>query len=119
MDGFYHPDNPSISPVEDPSTGAQVEGGTRPSILDEVMDDGGVALGGVVGVADEAQRHVCGHGVTRHAGDGYRGDAPQRVKLKHVLPLTLLEEQDHGLERGGSKGERKKDTFCHSVWYCL
>lgn len=56
--------------VEDAAAGAHVVRGLRPAVLAEVVDDGGVALWGVVGVADVADRHMREHGVARDAGHG-------------------------------------------------
>lgn len=99
--------------VEDAAARAQVVHGLRAAVLGEVVDDGGVALRRVVGVADVAHRHVREHGVAGHAGHG-DGRHPRRgVELKDVLPLAL-QEQHHGLgaeEGGGMKSVKKKKAF--------
>lgn len=71
--------------------------GLRSAVLTEIVDDGGVALRRVVGVANIANGHVREHSVASDTGHRDSCDSTRGVKLKDVLPLAL-QEQHHGLE---------------------
>ena len=80
------------------------------AVLTEVMDYGGVALGGVVGVPYVTERHMRGHGVPGHTGHCHRGDTTRRVELKHILTLRLLQQEHHGLEERREEQRERRDT---------